>query len=92
VDEQKCTTVQDPVERKVPRENCVSVPRQECKQVPREKVEYRSEEVCTTVNSFLIESLKKTYLFEKFLLLTISHLFDYIEKKVFVKNLKLTLI
>ena len=50
VPEQKCTTVQDPVERKVPRENCVSVPRQECKQVPREKVEYRSEQVCKTVN------------------------------------------
>ena len=31
VSEQKCTTLQDLVERKVPREHCESVPRQECK-------------------------------------------------------------
>jgi len=40
VPEQKCTTVQDPVERQVPREDCRQVPRQECEQVPQEKVEY----------------------------------------------------
>jgi len=50
VPEQKCTTVQDLVERKVPRENSVSVPRQECEQVPREMVEYRPEQECKTVN------------------------------------------
>ena len=47
--EQKCHTVQDKVERQVPRQVCNQVTRQACRQVPVTKTEYRSETSCNTV-------------------------------------------
>ncbi len=45
----QCNTVQDKVDRQVPREEYKTVPRQECAQVPRQVTNYKTEEQCNTV-------------------------------------------
>jgi len=46
---EECMTVQEEVERKIPREVCNSVPKKECKQVPVTNTKYKDETKCHTV-------------------------------------------